>query len=241
MRGSDFVINKPVRLHALNAITQSPAELLASSSTVGQSLGSRIAPSRLYPRLHRLSQLELIKKLRRWGFRPICEFATKHGAQLQVCPISCHYKEPLTNNHRKYEPSVSFGTVCTASSNCVCAPESSSKTASARSTGAGKAYVGANEEVICWDVKKGEELSRWNDKDNRSAVTCISQCAVQPDLMAVGHADGAIRIWDALSGQVVVSFNGHPSAVMHLQFDTEGARLASGSRDTDIIVWNLLS
>ena len=171
----------------------------------------------------------------------LCEVATKHGAQLQVCPIFQRYKEPLSDNHRKYEPSVSFGTVCTASSNCVWAPESSSKSASARSTGAGKAYVGANEEVICWDVKKGEELSRWNDKDNRSAVTCISQCAVQPDLMAVGHADGAIRIWDALSGQVVVSFNGHRSAVMHLQFDTEGARLASGSKDTDIIVWNLLS
>ncbi|MCW5141292.1 hypothetical protein B7L34_034130, partial [Burkholderia cenocepacia] len=120
-------------------------------------------------------------------------------------------------------------------------PESTSKTASARSTGAGKAYVGANEDVICWDIKKGEQLSRWNDKDNRSAVTCISQCAVQPDLLAVGHADGAIRIWDALSGQIVVSFNGHRSAVVHLQFDREGARLASGSKDTDIIIWNLLS
>jgi U3 small nucleolar RNA-associated protein 12 len=158
-----------------------------------------------------------------------------------VCSLSFHRDRLPTNDHRKYEPSASFGTVCTASSNCVWAPESSSKTASARSTGAGKAYVGANEDVICWDVKKGEELARWNDKDNRSAVTCISQCAAQPDLLAVGHADGTIRIWDALSGQIVVSFNGHRSAVMHLQFDTEGARLASGSRDTDIIVWNLLS
>lgn len=38
-----------------------------------------------------------------------------------------------------------------------------------------------------------------------------------------------------------MSFNGHRSAVTHLAFDREGARLASGSRDTDVIVWNLLS
>jgi U3 small nucleolar RNA-associated protein 12 len=95
--------------------------------------------------------------------------------------------------------------------------------------------------VLCWDVKKAELLSRWNDKDNRSEVTSLSQCEVQPDLFAAGYADGSIRIWDALSGQVVVRFDGHRSAVKHMQFDREGARLASGSKDTDIIVWNLLS
>lgn len=90
-------------------------------------------------------------------------------------------------------------------------------------------------------MKKGELLSRWHDKDNKSEVTSISQCDVQPDLFAVGYADGSIRIWDALSGQIVVNFNGHRSAVTHLQFDRDGSRLASGSKDTDIIIWNLLS
>ena len=84
-------------------------------------------------------------------------------------------------------------------------------------------------------------MSRWQDKDDRSEVTCLSQCDVQQDLFAAGYADGSIRIWDALSGQIVVSFNGHKSAITHLQFDREGSRLASGSRDTDIIIWNLLS
>ena len=72
-------------------------------------------------------------------------------------------------------------------------------------------------------------------------MTCIAQCAVQPDLIAVGHADGSIRVWDALSAQIVVAFNGHRSAISHLRFDREGSRLASGSKDTDIIIWNLLS
>lgn len=84
-------------------------------------------------------------------------------------------------------------------------------------------------------------MSRWLEKDNKSEVTCISQCDVQPDLFAVGYSDGSIRIWDALSDQIIVSFNGHRNAVTHLQFDHDGSRLASGSKDTDIILWNLLS
>lgn len=95
--------------------------------------------------------------------------------------------------------------------------------------------------MLCWDVKKGELLSKWLEKDNKSEVTCLSQCDIQPDLFAAGYSDGAIRIWDALSGQVVVAFNGHRNAVTHLCFDREGSRLASGGRDTDIIIWNLLS
>ncbi|KAK3046606.1 beta transducin [Extremus antarcticus] len=143
----------------------------------------------------------------------------------------------MVRSYRKYEPTQTFGTVCTGTSNCVWTPS----TSSARSTGAGRAYVGANEDVLGWDIKTGEPLSRWHDTDNRSEVTCLSQCDAQPDLFAAGYSDGSIRIWDALSGQVVVSFNGHRSAVTYLRFDREGSRLASGSRDTDIILWNLLS
>lgn len=142
----------------------------------------------------------------------------------------------MVRSYRRYEPGNVFGTVTTATSNTVWTSNTSS-----RNAGSGKAFVGANEEVLCWDVKKGELLSRWNDKDNRSAVTCISQCEVQPDLLAVGHQDGSIRIWDSLSGQIVVSFNAHRSAITNLQFDRDGSRLASGSRDTDIIIWNLIS
>lgn len=108
-------------------------------------------------------------------------------------------------------------------------------------TGAGRAYVGSNEEIICWDVKKGELLSRWRDSNCNSEVTVLAQCPSQPELFAAGHADGSIRIWDDLSATIIVTFNGHRSAVTQLAFDREGLRLASGSKDTDIILWNLLS
>jgi U3 small nucleolar RNA-associated protein 12 len=38
-----------------------------------------------------------------------------------------------------------------------------------------------------------------------------------------------------------VNFNGHRSAITHLAFDKSGARLASGSKDTDVIVWDLVA
>lgn len=112
---------------------------------------------------------------------------------------------------------------------------------SSRGTGAGLAYVAANEEVLCWDIKKGELSSRWRDKDNTAVVTAISRSKSDPDVFAVGYADGSIRLWDARIAAVIIAFNGHRSAITQLTFDGNGVRLASGSTDTDVIVWDLVA
>lgn len=39
----------------------------------------------------------------------------------------------------------------------------------------------------------------------------------------------------------MISFNGHKTAITQLAFDGAGVRLASGSKDTDIIVWDLIA
>lgn len=86
---------------------------------------------------------------------------------------------------RKFEHSKTFGLVTTPSSNAVWTRDEDSS-ASSRHTGSGRAVVGANEEVICWDVKKGEVLSRWRDVDCRAEVTAISQSKTDEDVFAVG-------------------------------------------------------
>ena len=137
----------------------------------------------------------------------------------------------------------SFGVVASATSNAIWTPSTignSSGNSSQRDTSAGIAFVPANEDVLSWDIKKGELLKRWHDKDNRSLVTCIARSDVDPDVFAVGYADGSVRLWDAQTGDVVVKFDGHRSAVTCLAFDRSGAKLASGSRDTDLIVWDLI-
>lgn len=109
-----------------------------------------------------------------------------------------------------------------------------------RDTSAGVAYVPANEDVLSWDIKKGELLRRWHDKDNRALATCIARSKTDEDIFAVGYADGSIRLWDAQTSSLVVKFDGHRSAVTCLKFDKSGTKLASGSKDTDVIVWDLV-
>lgn len=55
------------------------------------------------------------------------------------------------------------------------------------------------------------------------------------------YEDGSIRVWDSRTATVIISFNGHKSAITHLAFDNAGVRLASGSRDTDVILWDLIA
>jgi U3 small nucleolar RNA-associated protein 12 len=57
----------------------------------------------------------------------------------------------------------------------------------------------------------------------------------------VGYEDGSIRLWDSKIATVIVKFNGHRSAISVLAFDKTGVRLASGSKDTDVIIWDLVA
>jgi U3 small nucleolar RNA-associated protein 12 len=131
--------------------------------------------------------------------------------------------------------------VASATSNIVWASEETSQANATRSASSGRAYAAASEEVLCWDVKKGELLSRWRDSACTAEVTVICRSDVDPDVFAVGYADGSIRVWDSRTATVIISFNGHKSGVTTLAFDRSGTRLASGARDTDIVIWDLVS
>ncbi|TVY57617.1 putative WD repeat-containing protein [Lachnellula cervina] len=144
----------------------------------------------------------------------------------------------MVKSYLKYEHSKTFGLVNSSTSNVIWSADA---TNSSRSTGSGRAVVAANEEVLCWDIRKGELLSRWRDNDCKSQVTALAQSKSDPDVYAVGYEDGSIRLWDSKIATIVVSFNGHRSAITILSFDKSGVRLASGSKDTDVIIWDLVA
>ncbi|KAK2738503.1 hypothetical protein FQN57_007018 [Myotisia sp. PD_48] len=146
----------------------------------------------------------------------------------------------MVKSYLKFEPSRTFGLVTSAISNVTWLKDEKSSNSS-RKTGAGRAVVGAGEQVICWDIKKGDVLSKWRDSECDAQVTAIAQSKADADLFAVGYEDGTIRVWDSRLSTVMISFNGHKTAVTQLAFDAQGARLASGSKDTDIILWDLVS
>jgi U3 small nucleolar RNA-associated protein 12 len=80
----------------------------------------------------------------------------------------------------------------------------------------------------------------WHDTGCKDGVTCIARSPIT-NIFAIGHADGSIRLWNSSTNSVVVRFNGHRKAVTALAFDADGSRLASGSRDTDIIIWDVVA
>ena len=76
--------------------------------------------------------------------------------------------------------------ITSTSSNVVWTPDERVANTAHRASSAGKAIVGADEEVLCWDVKRGELLGRWKDSDFRAEVTTIAQSRADPEIYAVG-------------------------------------------------------
>ncbi|KAF8897438.1 WD40-repeat-containing domain protein [Infundibulicybe gibba] len=131
----------------------------------------------------------------------------------------------MVQSYLKHGATQAFGLVCSSSSN---------------SRYDGKyAYVPALEDVLVWDMKKGQMVAMWHETGHKAEVTCIAQ-SPQKDAFAVGYADGSVRLWGAATGSVTTTFNGHKKSVTALAFDARGTRLASGSQDTDLIIWDVV-
>ncbi|KAF9365558.1 hypothetical protein BGX34_009467 [Mortierella sp. NVP85] len=132
----------------------------------------------------------------------------------------------MVKAYQRYTPRTTFGVITSGNSNTIY-------------DASGKYVVSpALEDVTIWDPKKGDLVGRWHDSDNKAEVTCIAR-SVDQDSYAVGYANGSIRIWSMKSSEVLVTFNGHRSAVTALAFDKSGSRLVSGAKDTDLIVWDV--
>ncbi|KAI6047282.1 WD-repeat-containing protein [Pisolithus marmoratus] len=132
----------------------------------------------------------------------------------------------MVHSYLRHGPTQAFGLICSNSSNSKYDDKI--------------AYVPALEDVLVWDMKKGQLLAMWHETGHRAEVTCIER-SPKENVFGVGYADGSIRLWDSGSSSVIATFNGHKKAVTALAFDNEGARLASGSQDTDLIIWDIIA
>ena len=98
------------------------------------------------------------------------------------------------------------------------------------------------ENVTVWNLKTGERVLVL--PGGKSEVTAI---AVSPnqDRLAIGYGDGNIKMFVKEPGEwsanESIAFSGHKSAINCLAFDTNGHRLASGGKDTNVIVWDVVN
>ncbi|QDU64204.1 WD domain, G-beta repeat [Planctomycetes bacterium Pan216] len=58
-------------------------------------------------------------------------------------------------------------------------------------------------------------------------------------MIATGHDDGSVRVWDVASGKTIRTFREHSAEVCALAFGPQSQQLASASEDRTVILWDL--
>lgn len=128
----------------------------------------------------------------------------------------------------RYEPRLAFGVIVSVESNISYDPS-------------GKYLLaGALDSLAVWDIKKGirsASLSPSSGSSHSLAVTSIASSSS----VASGHANGSIRLWDLSKSTCEATLNGHESAVTALRYNHLGSLLASGSKDCDVILWDVVA
>ncbi len=105
-------------------------------------------------------------------------------------------------------------------------------------------YVAAGSDEVClWETRDGEQLACW---PQASWVTALAFQAGGL-LLASGHDDGVVRLWDYASGRLAYelrapispSGGGGDSAVSALAFSVDGRKLAVAAEDRSILLWDV--
>ncbi|PVH19796.1 hypothetical protein CXQ85_003654 [Candidozyma haemuli] len=151
----------------------------------------------------------------------------------------------MVKSYDRYEQDACFG-VIGGTSNILWLPPAPTQS----NKSVGRAVSGGLEEILIWDIKTGELMTRLKDGLTPGAsnaptasppATVVALAFHEPtNIIAAGHNDGTIKIWDLTSGSVMVTFSGHRSSISVLQFDRTGTRVISGSADSSIIMWDLV-
>ena len=79
-------------------------------------------------------------------------------------------------------------------------------------------------------------------KDYDDSLMCEINEKLKMDLRIVsGSSDNTIKIWDALSGQLINTLTGHHDDVWSVAFSPYSSKIVSGSSDKTVKIWDALS
>jgi WD40 repeat protein len=99
----------------------------------------------------------------------------------------------------------------------------------------GSLLVSASDDASLWDVASGQLVATFPQPSWVDAIAVRSQ----PLLVATGHDDGVVRLWDGTTRRLLRQLGGHDRPLSVLAFSPDGARLASAGEDRIICIWEL--
>jgi WD40 repeat protein len=88
--------------------------------------------------------------------------------------------------------------------------------------------------VTIWDAETGAREATLDHDDLVRALTF----SPEGDQVLTGAGRGALKLWDAKTGQQLAAFVGHANYISACAFSPDGKRFASASRDETIRVWD---
>lgn len=100
---------------------------------------------------------------------------------------------------------------------------------------AGRLLASGSNEVDVWEISSGEQLVGW------PADSWVTSLAFQPfvSVLASGHDDGVVRVWEWQDRRLLHQFDAHDNAVSAVAFSWDRTRLATAGEDRLIHLWDL--
>jgi len=105
------------------------------------------------------------------------------------------------------------------------------------------AVAGGDGAIRLWDLHSRTKVatlrSEMHQRTGHDAIAV--SLAFSPDgaLLASGHVDGLVRLWELAKGEEVAVKLRHESSVPALTFSPDGVTLASGSLDSNVRLWDV--
>ncbi|CAF0863198.1 unnamed protein product [Adineta steineri] len=149
----------------------------------------------------------------------------------------------LTKQYDRHAPEKVFGIIGSGNATNIALLPSTSKSTSRR------VFVPACENVLLWDLKTHLQINSFVDETTTSSIlkkkireeAIVVAASPNGKHLAVGYQNGMIKIFSTTQNETAVNFHGHKSSITTLTFTQDSATLISGSKDTDIIAWDLIT
>jgi WD40 repeat protein len=103
--------------------------------------------------------------------------------------------------------------------------------------GDARLLASASDDLSLWDVATGQMLTSVAQPSWVTAITINADSS----LLATGHDDGIVRLWDIGSRRLLRELQAHELPLGALAFSADGQRLAAAGEDRSISIWDVAS